>query len=79
MPYTSWEVSSMLTHWGQDKMAAIFIWHFQMHFLEWICINFDWGFTEICSQGSNQQYSSIGLDNGLVLSRRQAIILTNDV
>ena len=27
--------------------------HFQMHFLEWKCMNFDWDFTEVCSQGSN--------------------------
>ena len=35
-------------------------------------------FTEVCSRGSNQQYSSIGLDNGLAPIRRQAIIWTND-
>ena len=28
--------------------------------------------------GSNQQYSSIGSDNGLAPSRRQAIIWNND-
>ena len=39
--------------------------HFEMHFLEWKCIKFDWDFTEVCTQGSNQQYSSIGSDNGL--------------
>ena len=26
-------------------------WHFQMHFLEWKCLNFDENFTEICSLG----------------------------
>ena len=31
----------------------------------------------VCSQRSNLQYSSIGSDNGLVPSRRQAIIRTN--
>ena len=35
-------------------------------------------FTEICSQGPNQQYSIIGPDNGLVPPMRQAIIWTND-
>ena len=35
-------------------------------------------FIETCSYGSNQQYSSIGLDNGLAPARRQAIIWTND-
>ena len=34
--------------------------------------------TEVCSQGSNLQYSSNGSDNGLAPSRRQAIIWTND-
>ena len=29
-------------------------------------------------RGSNQQYSSIGSDNGLAPARRQAIIWTND-
>ena len=23
--------------------------HFQMHFLEWNCMNFDWNFTDVCS------------------------------
>ena len=45
-------------------------WHFRMHFLEWRCKNFDWDFTEVCSQGPNQQYSSIVSDNGLVPARR---------
>ena len=35
-------------------------------------------FIEICSPGCNQQYSSIGSDNGLVPVRWQAIIWTND-
>ena len=35
-------------------------------------------FTEVCSQGSNEQYSSTGSDNGLAPTRRQAIIGTND-
>ena len=48
--------------------------HFQMQFLEWRYINF----TEVCPQGSNQQYSSIGSDNVLAPARRQGIIWTND-
>ena len=32
---------------------------------------------EVCSQGSNWQYTSIGLDNGLLPNRQQAIICTN--
>ena len=50
----------------------------QMNHLEWKFINFDKDFTAVCSQGPNQQYCSIGSDNGLALSKRQAIILTND-
>ena len=34
-------------------------------------------FTEVCSLGFYQQYSSIGSDNGLASTRRQAIIWTN--
>ena len=51
-----------------------------MHSLEWKCINFNKNFTEVYSQGSIQQYSSTGLDNGMmsILSnRRQVIIWTN--
>ena len=52
--------------------------HFETHFLEWKSLYSDYNFTEICSQGSNLQYSSMGSDNGLVPARRQAIIWTND-
>ena len=38
---------------------------------------FDYNFTDVCSQGSNRQSSSIGLDNGLAPNRWQAIIWTN--
>ena len=41
----------------------------------WISIKIS---LNVCSQGSNQQYSSIGSDNGLAPSRRQAIIWTED-
>ena len=34
--------------------------------------------TEVCSHVSNQQYSSIGSDNGFALTRWQTIIWTND-
>ena len=30
-----------LTHWGRDKWPTFSRRHFQMHFLEWKCINFD--------------------------------------
>ena len=29
--------------------------HFQMYFLEWKCLNFDWNFTDVCSQDSDWQ------------------------
>ena len=48
-----------------------------MHFREWKVLYFDQNFIEVCSRGSNWQYSSIGLDNGLAPNRQQAIILTN--
>ena len=70
-------VGAVLTHWGRNKMAAIFQTTFSNAFFEWKCMNFDWNFTEICSQGSNWQYYSIGSDNGLSLTRRQAIIWTS--
>ena len=49
-----------------------------MDILESECMYFGHDFIEVCSKGSNQQYSSIGSDNGLVPIRRQAIIWTND-
>ena len=49
-----------------------------MHFHEWKVLYFDSNFTEVCSQESNEQYSSIGLDNGLAPIRLQAIIWTNE-
>ena len=42
----------LLTHWGRDKWPPFSRGHFQMHFLEWKFINFDWYFTKACSQGS---------------------------
>ena len=35
-------------------------------------------FTEVYSQGSNKQYSSIGSDGGMAPNRWQAIIWIND-
>ena len=61
-----------LTHWGLDKMAA----NFQMTF--WNAFSLmkihEFWFTEVCYQGSNWQYYSIGTDNGLAPVRRQAIV-----
>ena len=50
--------------------------HFQGHFHQRKCLISDWNITEACSLGSNKQYSTIGSDNGLAPSRRQAIIWT---
>ena len=36
--------------------------HFQMHFYKLRCIHFSQNFTEVCPQGSNQQYSIISSD-----------------
>ena len=49
-----------------------------MHFLDRKYMDLDENLTEIYSQRSNQQYSSIGSDNNLVLSRWQATVWTND-
>ena len=55
-------------------MDAISQTYFQVHFIEWKCMNYNKKFTEVCSE----QYCSIGSDNGLEPTRRQAIIWTND-
>ena len=59
-------------------MADILQMALKIHVFIWELRYFDLNFTEICSQGSNKQYGSIGSDNGLVLNWRQAIIWTND-
>ena len=52
-----------------------------MHFLErkWIYVYFAQDLMDVCSEGSNEQYFSIGSDNILAPTRRQAIIWTNYV
>ena len=42
-----------LTHWGREKWPPFHRRHFQMHFLEWKCMNFAKDFTEFCSSCSN--------------------------
>ena len=49
-----------------------------MHSSEWKYLNSDSNFTDLCSLWSNWQYGSIGSDNGLAPTRRQAIMWTND-
>ena len=41
-------------------------------------MNFAEDFTEVCFQGFNLQYRSIGSDNGLAAFRRHVIIWSND-
>ena len=64
-----------LTHWGRDKMAGtsdIFKCIF-FHETDKCWLSFHWSlFRRV-----NQNYSSIGSDNGLAQNRRQAIIWTN--
>ena len=38
-----------LTHWGRDKWTPFGRRHFQMHFLEWKCLNSYYNFTKVCS------------------------------
>ena len=52
--------------------------HFEMRLLDRKCVNIDLNFPKFCSLWSNPQYANIGSDNGLVPSRRKAIIWTND-
>ena len=52
-PISTNVIRYILTHWGRDKWPPFSRQHFQMHFLEWKCVNFDKDFTEVCSQESN--------------------------
>ena len=47
--------------------------YFHIHFLVWKSLCFNSNFSEVCHQGSNWQYDSIGSNNGLVLNKRQAL------
>ena len=42
-----------LTNWGREKMAAISRRHFEIDFLEWNFMNFDYVWIEVCSYGPN--------------------------
>ena len=61
LPPTSWVCHIE----AKTKLLSFSRQHFQMHYFEWKWRNFAEDFTEICSQGLNQQYSRIGSDNGL--------------
>ena len=55
-------------------MACILQMTFSKNFLELKFLYLDSSFMEICSQGSNQLYDSIGLSDSLVLNRQKVII-----
>ena len=67
-----------LTHWGREKWTPFSRQHFQMHYLQRKWVNFYQNFTEVLFLGVQLKYATIGLDNGLTPTRRQAIIWTND-
>ena len=69
----------VIAHWDRDKMDGIFPDDiFKCIFLNGnIKISIK-KITEVCSQGSNQLFSSIGSDNGVAPGRRQTIIWTNN-
>ena len=56
-----WKLTIIVQHWGRDKIADISQTNISNAF-SWM--NFAYGFTEVCLSGSNQQYSSIGSENG---------------
>ena len=58
------------SHFADDLFKCIFL-----NENVWISIKH---FTEICPLGANLQYYSIGSDNGLAPTRREAITGTND-
>ena len=76
--YTTQIDENALTHRGRLKMAAISHTIFSNAFSWMEIVNSEINFTEVCSLGSNQQYSSIGSYTGLAPFRRQVIIWTND-
>ena len=52
---------------------------FQMHFLEWKCLDFDENFTEVCLLGSNWQLVITGSGNGLAPKSWQTSFLPEAV
>ena len=71
-------LNNLLPHWSRDTMAAILQTTVSNAFSWMEMYEFRLNVTEFCSEGSNQHYSSIGSDNGLVPARQQAIMWTND-
>ena len=65
------------THWGRDQIAFR-RWHFQIHFLEWKCMNFGWNFVESLFLMVHLKICQHWFRNGLKPTRRQAIIWTDN-
>ena len=61
----------------ETKWPPFYRQHLKVHFREWKPLNFKQDLTEICTLCSNQQYGSIGSDNGLAPNRQRAIVLSN--
>ena len=68
-----------LTHWGRDKMAAIFQTTFSNAFSRMMICEYRLKFYWSWFLGVQLTISQHGSNNGLVPTRRQAIIWTNDV
>ena len=66
-----------LTHFPRTKWLPFRRRRLCMHFHEWKVLYFDLNFNEVCSSGSNWQYTSVCSGNGLAPNRRQAITWTN--
>ena len=73
-----WDQKHPLTHWGQDKMAAMFQMAFSYIFYWMKMFEFHWRFHWSLFLRFALTYSSIGSDNGLAPTRRQAIIKIQD-
>ena len=67
-----------LSLWCLNKMATIFIYYFQMHFVERKLFRFDKIFTEVYFGGSNSQTVTISSGNALVPNRWQMITWIDD-
>ena len=67
-----------LTHWGCDKMTAVFQMTFSNGFSWMKMFPFWWNLHWRLFPRSNYQYSSTDSDNGLAPSWRQAIMWTKD-
>ena len=68
---------NLLKCWGRLGWPIFCRRHFQMHFRQWKCWNFDQNFIEVYSWISNWQWL-ISSGNGLARKSRPAISLTND-